>query len=56
MGNTDEGAESRQALLRDETKLKVMRDKMVEDLLSQGVNTKYLSEMRNVDVGKYLRR
>jgi hypothetical protein len=29
---------------------------MVKDLEQQGVNPKYLSEMRNVDIGKILRR
>lgn len=43
-------------LLREEEKLKVIRDKMVRDLEAQGINPKYLTEMKNVDVGKMLRR
>jgi hypothetical protein len=29
---------------------------MVKDLIAQGVNPRYLSEMRNVDIGKILKR
>jgi hypothetical protein len=43
-------------VLKEEAKLKVIRDKMVRDLLQQGVNDKYLSEMKNVDIGKILKR
>ena len=46
----------RTELIREEEKLRIIRDKMVRDLESQGVNPKYLSEMRNVDIGKMLRR
>eukprot|EP00605_Chrysophyceae_sp_TOSAG23-4_P001560 GSChrysophyteH1.ASY1.ANO1.1711.1 assembled CDS len=41
---------------REEAKLKVIRDKMVNDLISNGVDARYLSEMTNVDIGKILRR
>jgi hypothetical protein len=43
-------------MVREETKLKVIRDQMVTDLKAKGVNPRYLSEMINVDVGKMLRR
>ena len=52
----DDGDKFRQELLREETKLKVIRDQMVTDLKTRGVNPRYLSEMINVDVGKMLRR
>ena len=54
--NPDSGLSIREELLRDEEKFKVIRDKMVRDLEQQGVNPKYLSEMKNVDIGKFLRR
>ena len=50
------GPNIHQELIREEAKLKVIRDKMVADLEAQGVDPKYLSEMKNVDVGKMLRR
>lgn len=43
-------------LIREEARLKVIRDKMVSDLEAQGVNPKYLTEMKNVDIGKILKR
>jgi hypothetical protein len=45
-----------QDLIREEAKLKVIRDKMVRDLISDGVDEKYLQEMRGVDIAKMLRR
>jgi hypothetical protein len=53
---SDESAATREALIREEERLKVVRDRMVRDLESQGVNPKYLTEMRSVDIGKILRR
>lgn len=50
------GPNIHQELIREEAKLKVIRDKMVADLEAQGVDPKYLTEMKNVDVGKMLRR
>ena len=46
----------REELIREEAKLAAIRDKMVRDLEAQGVNSKYLGEMRSVDIGKILRR
>lgn len=43
-------------LIREEARLKVIRDKMVSDLEAQGINPKYLTEMKNVDIGKILKR
>jgi hypothetical protein len=54
--NPDSGLTIREELLKEEERLKIIRNKMVRDLESQGVNPKYLSEMKNVDVGKILRR
>lgn len=54
--NGEGGPNIRVELLKDEERLKVIRDKMVRDLELQGINPKYLTEMKNVDVGKMLRR
>lgn len=57
MGNVrDEGTKFMQDLLREESKLKTIRDKMVDDLERKGVDPRYLSEMRNVDIAKILKR
>lgn len=53
---TRDGPNIREELIREEAKLKVIRDKMVDDLIQQGVNPKYLSEMISVDIGKILKR
>ena len=42
--------------IREEARLKAVRDKMITDLVARGVNERYLSEMRNLDIGKILRR
>lgn len=55
-GNLDEGDKFRQELIRDEEKFKVIRDRMVSDLVSKGVNPRYLTEMKHLDVGKILKR
>jgi hypothetical protein len=52
----DDTANIRTQLVKEEAKLSIIRDKMVKDLVAQGVNPKYLSEMRNVDIGKILKR
>jgi hypothetical protein len=52
----DGGPNIREELIREEEKLRVIRDKMIRDLETQGVNPKYLSEMKNLDIGKMLRR
>ena len=54
--NVQEGTKFMQDLLREESKLKTIRDKMVTDLEKKGVDPRYLSEMRNVDIGKILKR
>jgi len=51
-----EGRKFKQELLREESKLKVIRDKMVRDLVGTGVEERYLSEMMNVDIGSILKR
>ena len=58
-GQGDKFAEGRKFqadIIREEAKLKVIRDKMVNDLIGQGVNPRYLSEMQNVNIGKILKR
>lgn len=52
----DDGSNIRTELIKEEAKLSIIRDQMVKDLIAQGVNPKYLSEMRNVDIGKILKR
>lgn len=52
----DDSAAAREAIIREEERLKVIRDRMVHELESQGVNAKYLTEMKHFDIGKILRR
>lgn len=56
MPRDGDGSNIREELIREEAKLSAIRDRMVQDLEAQGVNSKYLSEMKNVDIGKILRR
>ena len=51
-----DGDKSRQEMIAETNKLSVIRDKMVEDLISKGVNPSYLSEMRTADIGKLINR
>lgn len=53
---TDTGTAIRQQTVRDEAKFSVIRDNMVADLERKGVNPRFLSEMKAVDIGKILRR
>lgn len=55
-GRTGDGPNVREELIREEAKLNVIRNKMVTDLISQGVDPKYLSELKNVNIGKMLKR
>mmetsp|Transcript_35665 Transcript_35665/g.33809 ORF Transcript_35665/g.33809 Transcript_35665/m.33809 type:complete len:498 (-) Transcript_35665:236-1729(-) len=55
-GHTDEGADHRLAMVKEEARLGGVRDKMVEEMQAKGVSNRYLSEMRAVDIGKVLRR
>ena len=52
----DAGAKFRQELIHDEARFSVIRDQMVDELLRQGVNPKYVADMQKLDVGKVLRR
>lgn len=52
----NEGTHLRQENLKEEAKFMVIRDQMVADLETKGVNPRFLTEMRNVDVGKILRK
>jgi hypothetical protein len=55
-GHSDEGTKMRQQAIADIARLSAVRDKMVADLESKGVNPKYLTEMKNVDIAKILLR
>ena len=50
------GQKFRQQLVHDEARFSTIRDQMIENLAAKGVNRTYLSEMRNVDIGKVLKR
>ena len=50
------GPNLREELIKEESQLNDLRNRMVADLLRQGINPKYLSEMINVDIGKILKR
>ena len=50
------GANHHQHLVREEARLSAMRDKMISELTAKGINGRYLSEMRGLDIGKILRR
>lgn len=50
------GLKLRQQVVADEAKFTVIRDTMVRELEKEGVNPRFLSEMTNVDVGKFMRR
>jgi hypothetical protein len=54
--SAENAASLHEQLIREEERLKVIRDRMVKDLESQGVNPKYLTEMKSVDIGRILRR
>jgi uncharacterized protein YPO0396 len=48
----DEGQKVKDEFAAERSKLSVIRDTMVEDLLSKGINPKYLSEMARCDIVK----
>lgn len=50
------GHNNKQDLLREEARLSVIRDKMIQDMEHKGINPKYLGEMKNVDIRKMLNR
>jgi hypothetical protein len=52
----DDGSNIRQELVVEEAKLATIRELMVKDLLTQGINPRYLGEIRNMDIGKILKR
>ena len=56
MNNYENGSRFKNERAMEEERLKALRDKMVRDLEQKGVNPKYLSEMKAVDIGKLLRR
>jgi hypothetical protein len=52
----NEGTHLRQERIQEIAKYGVIRDQMVADLASKGVHPRYLSEIKNVDVEKILRK
>ena len=52
LSNNNESIQLRQEKLSDVTKFTTIRDKMVKDLAEKGVNPKYLTEMKQVDIDK----
>lgn len=52
----ENGSRFKNAIKMEEERLNAIREKMVRDLEQKGVNPKYLSEMKAVDIGKILRR
>jgi hypothetical protein len=55
-GKFDEGARLREEWIAEQARLEAIREKMVRDLVREGVNPKYLSEMRSLDIGKVMAR
>ncbi|CAE7813392.1 CFAP45, partial [Symbiodinium microadriaticum] len=56
MAKYDEGSGNRDKFIQDQARLEAIREKMVRDLEEKGVNPKYMSEMKNVDIKKILNR
>lgn len=52
----DEGLRFKQELIGEVAKVDAYRERLLTDLEARGVNPKYLSEMKNVDVAKYINR
>ena len=52
----DEGSGDRAKFIQEQARLEAIREKMCKDLEDKGVNPKYMSEMRNVDIKKILNR
>ena len=50
------GASNKQDLIREEARLSVIRDRMIQDMEMKGVNPRYLGEMKSVDIKKLLNR
>lgn len=50
------GSNNKQDAIREEARLSVIRDKMIQDMESKGINPKYLGEMKSVDIRKMLNR
>ena len=52
----DEGDKIRQKNLAEIEKLSVIRDRMIQDLEAKGINPRYLTEMKNVNISKIVNR
>ena len=50
------GSSNKQDAIKEEARLSVIRDKMIQDMEAKGINPKYLGEMKNVDIRKMLNR
>jgi hypothetical protein len=50
------GPNLRDELIKECAKLEVIREKMISDLMEQGVESRYLSELRNVNIEKIVKR
>lgn len=51
-----EGQRFRQGLVADEARFGTIRDQMIKNLEDKGANPAYLTAMKNLDIGKILRR
>jgi hypothetical protein len=52
----EEGAKLREDWIAEQAKLEAIREKMVRDLEADGVNPKYLTEMKSIDIAKIMKR
>lgn len=52
----EEGSKLREDWIAEQAKLEAIREKMVRDLEADGVNPKYLTEMRSIDIAKIMKR
>lgn len=50
------GPNIREELIKEESKLNVIRERMISDLMAQGVDSRYLGELKNVNISKMLKR
>lgn len=50
------GRQLREEALKERGKLEAIRSRMVDELRTQGINPRYLSEMEKLDIGKLQQR
>lgn len=46
----------REEWIAEQAKLEAIREKMVHDLENDGVNPKYLGEVKSIDIAKIMKR